>query len=45
LGDLEEYIDISIYASNDNEGRDETVLIGRRGGCTREILDDDPRVV
>jgi hypothetical protein len=45
LGDLEEDNVISKYASNDNDGRDETVLIGRRVGCTRDILDDDPRAV
>jgi hypothetical protein len=41
LGDIEDDIDISMYASKDDEGKDETVFIGRRRGCTKDIWDDE----
>lgn len=34
-----------MYASNEDEGKDETVLIGRRGGFTRDDTFDGLRDV
>lgn len=41
----EEEVDISIHSSNEDEGRDEAVLSGRRMGCTRDDTFNDLRDV